>query len=69
MDYGSGMTHTAEKIRASGLSLQDLATAAEVPYQTARRWAIGESEPKLHQVAGLAHALGCKPAELIPGKA
>lgn len=53
-------------IAASDLSLQDLAEAAEVPYQTARRWSIGESEPKLHQVAGLARALGCEPAELIP---
>ena len=59
-------THTAKMIEASSLSLQDLAAAAEVPYQTARRWSIGESEPKLHQIAGLARALGCKPAELIP---
>ncbi len=67
-DSSEGKT-IAEKIHLSGLSLQDLATAAEVPYQTARRWARGESEPKLHQVAGLAHALGCKPSELIPSKA
>ena len=56
-------------IQASSLSLQDLAKAAEVPYQTARRWAIGENEPKLHQVAALARALKCKPADLIPNGA
>ena len=59
-------THTAKMIEASDLSLQHLATAAEVPYQTARRWAIGQNEPKLHQIAGLARALGCKPSELSP---
>jgi hypothetical protein len=37
-----------------------------VPYQTARRWSLGESEPKIHQIAGLARALKCKVTDLIP---
>ena len=60
-------THTAKMIKKSDLSLKDLAAAAGVSYQVARRWSLGESEPKFpHQVAGLARALRCKPADLIP---
>ena len=57
---------TAEKIKASDLTLNDLADQAGVPYATARRWSLGQSEPKLNQIAALARALGCEPADLIP---
>lgn len=64
-DTSEGET-ISEKIQLSGLARTEIARRAGVPYATARRWSLGESEPKLNQIAGLAQALGCDPSDLIP---
>jgi transcriptional regulator with XRE-family HTH domain len=59
----------AEKIRASGVTDKQISEATGVPIPTAWRWRKGLTHPNIVNVAALARAIGCKPADLIPDEA
>ena len=59
----------SEHIKASGLSNPKLALLAGVNDTTMWRWSQGYGVPHINKVAGLAYALGCDIADLIPARA
>ena len=56
----------AEKIKASGVTDLQISEATGLPISTIWRWRKGLTNPNLVNVAALARAIRCHPADLIP---
>lgn len=54
---GFDPTRLIEARRASGMSRSDLARIADVPYNSLRRWEVGEADPTLDSLERVATAL------------
>lgn len=66
--YSSRMKIIADKISASGVSDKVIAEAIGMPISTVWRWRKGLTRPNIDNIAALARAIRCHPADLIPGE-